>query len=363
MNGARKRFLCSIVCYACALGVGFGAGEPLFPILGVKRVLLISIDGMHSLDLANYVKANPGSTLALLVNSGVNYTNASTTKPSDSIPAMAGIVTGGTPAVTGLYYDDAYNRALSPPGSTCATVGTAIDLKEGYDIDPGALEGGGGLDPAKLPRNPATGCTPVFPHNMIRVNTIFEVIKNAGLRTAYSEKRPSYEFMHGPSGTGIQDLYTPEIAYNNPTANATLKDNLKTQAFDELRVVSILNEIDGFNHSRTTPAPVPAIFGMNFQSINAAKKNTPGGYLDDVSNPTPTLSGALQYVDGALARMVAELTIKGLYSSTVIIITAKHGEAPLAPNRRSIVLTTSIPAIINGIQAGLAAKVDRKSVV
>ena len=104
----------------------------------IHHVLLISLDGMHSLDMANYIKGHPQSALAQLAASGVNYTAASTTKPSDSFPSMVGIVTGGTPAVTGIYYDDAYNRALSPPGSNCTTVGTAIDLKEGIDINPAA---------------------------------------------------------------------------------------------------------------------------------------------------------------------------------------------------------------------------------
>jgi Type I phosphodiesterase / nucleotide pyrophosphatase len=153
----------------------------------IHRVLLISIDGMHALDLANFIKTHPQSALAQLAAAGVNYTAASTTKPSDSIPAMAGIVTGGTPAVTGVYYDDAYNRALSPPGSNCSTVGTAIDLKEGIDINPAAADGGGGINPNKLPRDPAKGCAPVYPHNLLRVNTIFEVIRGSkGGYTAYS---------------------------------------------------------------------------------------------------------------------------------------------------------------------------------
>src|SRR5260370_24853971 len=81
----------------------------------VSRVLVISIDGMHSLDLALWVKNNPTSALAQLAARGMNYTNASTTKPSDSIPATAAIFTRGSPAVTGMYYDHAYNRALVAP--------------------------------------------------------------------------------------------------------------------------------------------------------------------------------------------------------------------------------------------------------
>jgi hypothetical protein len=327
----------------------------------VKHVLVISIDGMHSLDMALWVKAYPGSNLAQLMSTSVNYTNAWTTKNSDSIPSTAGIFTGGTPAVTGMYYDDAYNRAWSPAGSNCASVGVVIDLKQGWDITPTALDGGGGIDPKKAPLNPAAGCTPVLPHNMLRVNTVFEVIRAAGGRTAYSEKRPSYEFLNGPSGTGVQDLYAPEIAYTNPNApaNNTLNSIVETENFDQLRVVSIINEIDGMTHDRGAAAPVPTIFGMNFQSINAAKKDDPtvtnmdgtfsgSGYLDSFSNPSLALQGALTYVDGALGQIVAELKARNLFNSTAIVITAKHGEAPLDPNRRTIMSTTAIATLLDG---------------
>jgi predicted AlkP superfamily pyrophosphatase or phosphodiesterase len=77
----------------------------------VRRVLVISVDGMHALDLALYVKNHPFSNLARLAVQGMMFSNATTTKPSDSIPATVGIYTGGSPAVGGMYYDDAYNRA------------------------------------------------------------------------------------------------------------------------------------------------------------------------------------------------------------------------------------------------------------
>lgn len=324
----------------------------------IHRVLLISIDGMHALDLANFIKTHPQSALAQLAAAGVNYTAASTTKPSDSIPAMAGIVTGGTPAVTGVYYDDAYNRALSPPGSNCLTVGTAIDLKEGIDINPAAADGGGGIDPNKLPRDPAKGCAPVYPHNLLRVNTIFEVIRGSkGGYTAYSEKRPSYDMLNGPSGNGVDDLYTPEIAFN-----ATISDLTKTKNFDELRVVSIFNEIAGKDHSGAKTAPVPTIFGMNFQSINAAKKiSATSGYTDHIGTPDLLLADALSYTDQALQRMVDALKAANLFDSTAIFITAKHGETPLDPPR-TIILTSVIPNLINGaLGTGSVLKATEKS--
>jgi hypothetical protein len=322
----------------------------------IQHVLLISVDGMHALDMANYIRGNPRSTFAQLAAAGSYYTAASTTKPSDSFPSMAGIVTGGTPAVTGIYYDDVYHRALSPPGSNCASIGTAVDLKEGIDFNPAAVDGGG-IDPNKLPRDPAKNCTPVFPHNLLRVNTIFEVIRAAKGYTAYSEKRPSYDILNGPSGKGVDDLYTPEIAFNS-----TISSLPKTKAFDELRVLSILNEIAGRNHAGTKKAPVPALFGMNFQSLNAAKKiSATSGYADHTGTPDALLADALNYTDSALARIVDTLRSARMLDSTLIIVTAKHGETPLDPPR-FLVLASAVADLLNReFGPGAVLKTTQKS--
>jgi hypothetical protein len=353
-----------------AVVLALGPNTPLFADQDlrngkIKRVLLISFDGMHALDMANYIKLNPSSALGQLAAGGVNFTNASTTKPSDSFPAMIGIVTGGTPAVTGIWYDDAWHRKLSPPGSACATLGTAIDLKEGIDIDPAALDGGGGIAPSKLPLDPAKGCTPVYPHDLLRVNTIFEVIRASGGYTAYSEKRPSYDILNGPSGTGVMDLFTPEIAaYNGIT------DFNQVKVFDALRVDSIINEINGKDHTGLRAAPVPTIFGMNFQAINVGKKTTTytdaggvvlqGGYKDHFGTPVGNLALALTFIDTQMGRIITELNARGLYDSTAIIITAKHGETPLDPPRQ-IVLSTVIPNLINTVQPNIVLKATEKS--
>src|ERR1700732_3827322 len=133
----------------------------------IRRVLVISVDGMHALDLALWIKNKADSTLAKLASQGVNYTNATTTKPSDSIPATVGIFAGGSPAIGGMYYDDAYNRAgCAPTNVTCSgTPGTVIDLKFAINLNP---DGSSGVDPAKMPRQIVNGiCTPVLPHNMM----------------------------------------------------------------------------------------------------------------------------------------------------------------------------------------------------
>jgi hypothetical protein len=73
------------------------------------------------------------------------------------------------------------------------------------------------LDPGTLPVDPAS-CQPVYPHTYLRVNTVFEVARAHGLGTAWSDKHPAYEVLNGPSGAGVQDLFTPEI--NSAAAGA-----------------------------------------------------------------------------------------------------------------------------------------------
>jgi hypothetical protein len=304
----------------------------------VDRVLLISIDGFHQQDLARFVTANPSSTLAFLSHQGITYANASTSKPSDSFPGMLAMATGGTPRSTGVYYDDSFDRKLAPPAGTafsgvsgnCTTgvfPGTEILYDETIDKDLTKLDAGGGIDPNALPRDPANGCAPVFPHQFLRVNTIFEVIKSNGLgRTAWSDKHPSYEILSGPSGTGVDDLFTPEI--NNSSMNIT-GSIAATEAYDDIKVQAILNEIDGKNSLGTMAEPVPVIFGMNFQAVSVGQKLPVGGYVDAAGTPTANLEGALAHTDASLGKMVAELKKKGLFDTTLIIISAKHGQSPI----------------------------------
>src|SRR5262249_12944982 len=144
-----------------------------------QRVLLISVDGLHALDLANFVKTHPASTLAQLSAHGITYTNASTPKPSDSFPGLLALVTGGTPVSTGVWYDGRFDRRLAPPknnsqaslSGTCAPfvfTGTEVLLDETIDKDLTKLNGGGAgtnlsaINPDALPRDPANGCNPVF---------------------------------------------------------------------------------------------------------------------------------------------------------------------------------------------------------
>ncbi len=311
------------------------------------HVLLLSIDGLHQFDLEKYVAAHPASALAGLVARGTQYTETTSSRPSDSFPGTLAITTGGSPSSTGIYYDVSWDDRLSPPGSACATRGTVVPFDGAIDVDDTAVTTS--IDPAKLPLDPDRGCSLVYPHDYLRVNTIFEVIKAAGLRTAVSDKHPSYDLLNGPSGTGVDDLFTPEN-----DANGAKKSIAKMEAYDETKVQAVLNQIDGFDHTRTNHVGVPAIIMMNFQSANIGEKV--GGYAAADGTPTAALEGAFDYVDGALGRMLAELDAQGLTRSTLVIVTAKHANSPVDLSTRRAIDPAVIAAAVEGVQAGLLAQ-------
>ena len=418
---------------AAVLAVGLSApGRAANASVGsgkIKHVLLLSIDGMHAVDFYNCVHGmaglNNGNTycpnMAALSQTGINYVATASSMPSDSFPGLAALVTGGSSKTHGLYYDVAYDRSLDPPtittgtglaGGTCtpyaAPTGTTTDNDQGIDLDDTKLNGGapgasltdGGIasiDPLKLVRNPAAGCAPVYPWNFVRTNTIFSVVHAAGAYTAWIDKHPSYSFVAGPGGTGLDDYYSPEVdsavvplpgvttaegascdPIRDPTADLTSWTNsfLNIQCYDALRVNALLFEIAGRTHLGA-PAPVPAVFGMNFQSVYFGQSlNEPtvgaGGYQNAAALPSAPLLNEIEFVDASIGEIVRALKTAGFYDSTLLIITAKHGESPIDPTRYvangsntpATLLGTAIPFSESPLNAtGIGATEDDVSVL
>jgi hypothetical protein len=319
---------------------------------GVKRVLLISIDGMHALDLMRYIRENPDSVMSQLSSHATVYTNASTPS-SDTVPGMLAIATGGSPTSTGIFYDTIYDRTLSPPGSNCTKMGTEVVYDQDSDVDVNNVESGGGIDPAKMPLDPANGCKPVFPHSFLRVNTIFEVVKHGGRRTAWADVHPPFgDVMNGPSGDGVDDLYTPEI---NAAEAEAAKSIPNVSGYDDLKLQAILREMDGLDHTGAKHVGIPTLFGMNFQAVAVGEKLAGNGYLDGAGTPGPGLLEAFRHTDKCLGKLVEKLKANGLYNSTMIVITSKHGQSPIDPVKRLPLDEDAIPDIIEGLQKGLLA--------
>ncbi|HEV2169769.1 MAG TPA: alkaline phosphatase family protein, partial [Candidatus Binatus sp.] len=363
----------------------------------IQHVLLLSIDGFHAVDYLNCVKAGTCPNLAALGQTGVNYPNTSTSKPSDSFPGLTAIISGGSPRTEGAFYDVAYDRSLDPPAETtgnglvgapglctagAAPTGTATEYEEGIDFDQnhlngiqsGAGAGDGGvnsINPARLIRDPANNCNPVFPWNFVRTNTVFGVIHGRGGYTAWADKHPAYASVSGPGATAgnVDDFFGPEInslssnyetdndiPVNFPFLKCTpnLPDQLSVgngddytgsfqniQCYDAVKVQAVLNEIDGMTHNASGPAPVPNILGMNFQAVSVGQKLVyqlvspfvVGGYTDGTGTPSASLASEITFVDDSIGLMMSELNKKHLLDKTLIIVTAKHGQSPIDPNR------------------------------
>ncbi len=358
-DGRKKRLAALQVILACAPSLLVVAwteaqsSQKQTPTQGpsVQRVLLLSIDGMHSLDLANLVRNDSESALAKLSQHAVTYSNAYTAFPSNSWPGLLSMLTGGSPNVTGVIFENSYDRSLSPPGSDCSKVGTAIIYDSSIDKNRDAADGGGGIDPSRLPRDPNKGCSPVFPHAFIRVNTVFEVIKRSGGRTAWADKHPAYDFVNGPSGTGVDDLFTPEVRAFRGVKNV--------ESYDDLKVAAILNQIEGKDHAGTKKVGVPAIFGLNFQAVSVAQKTAGGGYVDGSGKPSPILEEALTHTDQSIGKIVARLQGAGLLDSTLLIVTAKHGDSPIDPSKLKHADLELIPYTVAAVSKGLLAGIEQ----
>jgi hypothetical protein len=378
-----------------ALAVGSGS---------VKHVVLISIDGMHAVDLYNCTHGIEGvnggnpycPNMADLAARGITYTAASSSKPSDSFPGLAALITGGSPKSTGLYYDVAYDRSLDPPKTTTGTglaggsctaygipSGTTTDNDQGIDYDDTQLNGGapgaapteGGaasIDPQHLVRDPQNGCAPVYPWNFLRTNTIFGVVHAAGGYTAWIDKHPSYSMAAGPGGKGLDDYYSPEVSSNaiglpgistsQGVSCAKVRDLVgapaawnasfeNIQCYDALKVHALLNEIGGKTHNGA-PAKVPAVFGMNFQAVYVGQSVYEagvggGGYQNAAALPSKRLLGEVEFVDASIGDIVGALKAAGIYEETLLVITAKHGDSPIDPTRY-VADGTNTPATLLG---------------
>jgi hypothetical protein len=263
--------------------------------------------------------------------------------------------------------------------------GTSTEYEEGIDINQNYLTGGNpnaangydgttaSIDPQKLPRDPYKNCAPVYPWNFVRDNTVFGVIHENGGYTAWSDKHPAYSSVNGPgNGKNVDDFFGPEINSvanpSDPTQNAAAAANQAAVAkittalgescasldlsssvnqwvdsffdircYDQIKVNAIVHEIHGMNHLGTVKTKVPTILGMNFQAVSVGQKliekgtSTTGGYLDAEGTPSAALTREIEFVDASIAQMVKALKSQGVYDSTLIVITAKHGQSPIDP--------------------------------
>ena len=87
----------------------------------VHHVLLISVDGLHALDVANFVANHPNSALAELAQPRHHLQQRSHAGQFRFFPRSFGSGDGRLANHTGLFYDVSYDRTFfDPTNTTCA---------------------------------------------------------------------------------------------------------------------------------------------------------------------------------------------------------------------------------------------------
>jgi hypothetical protein len=280
-----------------------------------------------------------------------------------------------------------YDRTLfapagNPPAPCKTGPGAEVNLAENIDKNLHSIDGGVSasltglnsavaIDPNNLPGQKVVNgpCTPLWPHNFIRTNTVFGVLHERGLRTAWSDKHPA---SNGP-GTNVDDFFAPEINSDLTPANVALISTLLgpnfstapaptsfppgadftgtipgVEWYDGIKVQAILNEIAGLDHTGTRPLGTPVLFGMNFQSVSVGQKLAGDGYVDPAATPSAGLANAIAFVDASIGRMIGALYKAGFVERTLIIVSAKHGQSPINLSQRMMLSDSVFGTTIGG---------------
>ncbi len=374
-----------LIDYNEILTIDLTKGGPGVP-TSFKHVLMLTIDGFRQVDLADPLLAADLPNILALKTAGITYPNTSCNVPTDSFPGLMGLVTGAGPKTTGIYFDESYSRTLYPAGTTApggvpsttpgarapwteaVTFHTAVWNLNG-SLTPNVPATGAGwdatvIDPSLLPlllsgSGASATLSFFYPHQYLNVNTIFEVAKNAGLRTAWSDKHPSYEVLNGPSGSGLSDFFAPEseakatavapadringffTLTDDPAGKKASKSQAVSLGEDDLRVQAVLNQIQGKTSKGVAVAgnTVPALFGMNFIVVNSAQKfdsSVAGGagISADGLTVSANLHEAFAHTDANIGKIVTALKNttdvdgRSLYDNTLVVVTSKHGNTP-----------------------------------
>src|SRR4029077_20009050 len=134
----------------------------------------------------------------------------------------------------------------------------------------------------------------------------------------------------------------------NVTPDATVSVNC-TLDNDRRKFDALVAEINGHDHTGKGPnVGTPTLFGTDLQAISVGQKvshnNTdgsclapdpagldgqPGGYVAGSGTGTAVLEDALEQTDAQLRLVLDALRARHIYDSTLVIVSAKHGQTPI----------------------------------
>lgn len=300
-----------------------------------ERVLIISVDGLRAVNLANFVSSHPQSTLAELTRRGVTYTNAQVPWP-DTAAGMMAIASGGSPISTGIFSSEGYDRSLQRDGEACRLAAAPLNLAAGQ------------VELLKA----ENGCGALQAHRLVRVNSIFDIVHAAGGRTVWADANAVYaDLLRGPSGTALDDVFTPAGALEE-------KDRISGAEERDSECVDAMMRWIGAGSN------VPQLSGLSLVGLDAAQRSLP---LSQTAAPGAARSvkrSPLEHIDAQVHRIVAALKTTGLFDSTWVIVTARHGSIGDTANLRVVdsarveqVAKTAAGNELGRVVAGTAAMV------
>jgi arylsulfatase A-like enzyme len=96
--------------------------------------------------------------------------------------------------------------------------------------------------------------------------------------------------------------------------------------------------LDGQDARGTSKPGVPGLIEINFQALNVGEKAKGGGInLEDGKEaPSDHLNAGLASVDASIGQVVDKLKSTGLWDSTLLVVTAKHGQNPRVGELKTI---------------------------
>ena len=231
-----------------------------------KHVILISFDGLHEQDVARCVASNACPNIALLAKDGITYTNAHTPGLSDSFPGLAALVTGGSPKTTG----SVLRRVVRPHPvravryQTC-TRHARLERRLRRNHRHRCAERRRTRASRRRRRIQSAGdsarerstasASRVYPHDYVKTNTVFEVVKASVPQRAHGVGRQAcvgLRLAQRTVGHGRRrsDAHRDQLDRSRRRTPNYTDIYTHTEVFDDFHVQALINQIDGKNSTR-----------------------------------------------------------------------------------------------------------------
>ncbi len=161
-------------------------------------------------------------------------------------------------------------------------------------------------------------------HQLVRVNSMFDLVHAAGGRTAWADANAAYaDLLRGPSGKALDDVFVAAVA-------SGAKDKLAAAEAQDRECVEAVVRWMG------SGANVPRLSGLSLLGLDAAQRSLPLTQTATEGAASSVKRAPMEHIDAQVRRIVAALKGAGLFDSTWIVVTARHGSTGDTANLRVV---------------------------